>query len=97
MDEKFTKPKLSVTKAIRKFIIAWDIKLPEDTQVYYAWDRKRQPRWTSDGSKPYKPYIGVDYIPQLREWHISYICGESWRYYGVIDDITGSINLESVS
>lgn len=92
-----TKPKLTVTKAIRKFLISWDIKLDNNTKVYYAWDKKRQPKWTSDGSKPIHSYIGVDYIPELREWHISYIVGEAWRYYGVIDDITGSISLESVS
>jgi len=87
------KPKLTIIKAIIKSTIAWDIRIPYKTPIYYVWDKKRKPKWNEN--KPLKPFIIVDYHPKTREWYIGYILGYDWYYYSIIDDITGSINISS--
>ncbi len=88
------KPKFSVNKIIKKFLIIWDIKLDKRTPVYYAWDMKRQPRWFKDerGMHPEKPFLSVDYDPKKREWYIGYIVSANNRRFCTINDLTGSFS-----
>ena len=91
------KPKLTPTKAIKKFTISYGIKLKNGVAVYYAWDKKRQPQWYQDdyGIYPEEPYFTVDYDKEKREWYIGYIINMEDRFFATIDDITGRCDLQS--
>ena len=94
---KITEPKLTIYKAINKFLIAWDIKkeIGIKCPIFYAWDKK-QPIWINNGFEPIKPYISVDYDPYIKEWYISYIINANLVYFGTIDDLTGSIEINKL-
>ena len=94
---KENKPKLTPVKAIRKFMISYDIKLTEDPSIYYAWETKRQPKWfqTEYGLYPESPYVTVDYDKNKREWYIGYIIDTNNRFFATIDDLTGRCDLSS--
>ena len=95
---KIAKPKLSVYKAINKFLIAWDLKkiIYKKCPVFYAWEPNKQSVWIDNGFRPIKPYIGVDYDPYKREWYISYVVNAKTVYFGTIDDLTGSIEIDKL-
>jgi hypothetical protein len=103
--KKVTPPKLTVTRAINKFLISWDIKLPNNvkTDVFYSWDKKKKPIWLSTEypdklsipDKPTNPYIGVDYDKYKKIWYINYVINEDHIYYASIDDTTGSVEIYS--
>ena len=92
------KPKLTPIRAIRKLLISYDIKLDDEPPIYYAWDRKRQPRWININGiiSPEHPHITVDYDQVKREWYIGYIINLNQRYFATIDDITGRCDIESI-
>ena len=83
------KPKLTITKAINKFLLVWNIKIGSKVPVYYAWDTERQPKWNMDSMKPLHSYLTVDYDHKKREWYIGYIKSVDDRKFCTIDDITG--------
>lgn len=93
--KKETKPKLTIEKAIKKFILGWDLKLPERTPVYYVWDTTRVPEWNYKKNRPTRAFILVDYKSNKREWHIQYVINKEWIYKGTIDDITGTTSISS--
>lgn len=86
------KPKLTVSKAINKFLISWNIKLNEDTPVYYAWSNKRVPEW-KDNMYPKDSYLSVDFDGNKREWYVGYIVSLNNRKFCTIDDITGACSI----
>jgi len=85
-------PKLSVEKAIRKLILAFDLKTNDKIRVFYTWDEERLPRF-DDNNRPKYNFYMVDYKPEIREWYISYITTAMDLYTGTIDDITGTISV----
>jgi len=91
-------PNLTPIKAIKKFIIIFDIKLTESPPIYYAWNPKRQPKWieTRYGWIPEKPYFTVDYDNKNREWYVGYIVTPEDRKFATIDDITGRVDIKNV-
>lgn len=96
ISRNITRPKLTVTKAINKFLISWDIKLARRTKIFYAWEKDVQPEWLNDSGKPTEPYIGVDYDQYKKIWYLSYIINDNNIYYGTIDDTTGSIDISKI-
>ncbi len=95
---KENKPKLTPLKAIKKMMIAYDVKL-NDTQppIYYAWETKRQPKWiqTEDGLYPKTAYFTVDYDKNKREWYIGFIADIENRLFATIDDLTGRCDMST--
>ncbi len=92
-------PKLTPIKAIRKFMISYDIKPDHAPPIYYAWESKKQPKWyqTDDGIFPEQSYITVDYDKDKREWYIGYVIDVDRRYFATIDDITGRCDLMTIT
>lgn len=91
-------PKLTPLRAIRKFLISYDIKPDHEPPIYYAWQSKRQPKWYQDDNGNIftsEPYITIDYDKSKREWYIGYIIDVDHRYFATIDDVTGRCDLIS--
>ncbi len=88
------KPKLTVTKAIKKFFVATNMKPAKPIPVFYAWDEK-QPEFTDDG-EPKRSFITVDYDKDKSEWYIGYIRRDLTSTHATIDDVTGTISVNSM-
>lgn len=89
------KPKLSINNAINKFIISWGININKTTAIYYAWDNNDVNYLINNRGK-ISSHILVDYNHNKREWYINYVDKNLKIYSGLIDDITGRINLQNV-
>jgi hypothetical protein len=86
-----SKPKFSVSKAIKKSMILWDIDkdIQKQLKVYYRSDLETR-------KKPVlSPCIVVDYNKNKREWYI-FLHSDKEILGCTIDDITGSGSIKSL-
>ena len=92
-----SKPKFKPLDAITKFLNYSGIKINNPkTPIYYSW-AKDQPQWYVDiETNQYYPesqHITVDYEHNKRTWTIGFIFENGEKTFGMIDDITGRVDL----
>jgi len=87
-------PKLTVYKAINKFVISAGIKINSNIHVYYAWEEKNVPNVDQSGNL-IDDHIMVDFDVQTATWYINYISKTHNNIFSSVDDITGRVDLST--
>lgn len=87
-------PFQTVERVLKKLTIAHNIRVPDNTPVYYMWSSQK-PKLDKKTGLPSKSFFLVDYDEKISEWYLTYVTTEMNIFRGTVDDVTGDISISN--